>query len=134
MSESSAPRPSVGRWVLFAPAGIAAFLLVMLVIVLVRDFAGTPHPIRGDQLVDLFTNALAVCVGSLVAILVAPAHRTKVAVLWVALIFLTACYGNFVNSAVIVPPTIAYRNITVITFGAILGGVVAKAWLRRRAP
>ena len=90
---------------------------------------GVEHP--RDQLLLLFENALAACVSSAVAIAISPAHRTKIAVFWVLFIFGIACYGNFVNSAIVLPPAIAYRNIFVITFGALLGCVAAKVWPRR---
>ena len=124
-------RFSAVRWLLFAPTSIAAFLLVMLFFVLIRDFAGMARPIKGDGFVVLLANALAACISSAVAMAVSPAHRTKVAILWIALIFLTACYGNFINSAILVPLAEAIRNITVITLGATLGCVAAKGKLTR---
>jgi hypothetical protein len=78
----------------------------------------------------LFENALAACVSSAVAIAVSPAQRTKIAISWVALLFLIACYGNFINSAGFVTLVAAVRNITVITLGGVLGCVAAKARLR----
>ena len=121
------PRFPAIRWLLFAPAGIVAYLLVIIVFVLARGVAGMADD--RDPLPELFANALAACISSAVAIAVSPAHRTKIAVSWVALLFVVACYGNFIAGFITLAASI--RNITVISVGGVLGCVAVKAWLGR---
>src|SRR5438552_19070824 len=104
------PKSSLGRWLLFAPAGAGAFLLVGIFFVIAHALLGMTGA-RDQSLELLFENAVAASISSAVALAVSPAHRTRVAIFWVALIFSVACYGYLVNGAVVVPQVIAYRNI-----------------------
>lgn len=118
------------RWLAFFPAGVVAWLLAVAVAVLLRG-GSTSIATSADQFAALSQHAFAACVGTAVGIAVAPSHHKLVALFWAVLFFFTACYGNLVQGAGILPPHIAYVNILGITFGAVCGGVVASVWSRR---
>jgi hypothetical protein len=118
------PKSHFIRWFLFAPAAVIAFLLVGLAAIIIRH-STTTTPIRGDEPVSPLASAVAVFVSAYVAVAVSPAHRAKVAVAWVTLILLIACYGNFINGPPLFTAATQVRTVLVITLGAILGCAAA---------
>lgn len=98
---------TVFRWILVVPAAIAAYMIVIVAVVLTQAAAGMYRPAPRDTAAELVPNVLAAFISVGVAILVAPAQRTKIAVAWIAVIFAIACYGNLINGAGIVPAGIS---------------------------
>jgi hypothetical protein len=94
------------RWLIFFPAGIVAWLLALVVAILLRG-GSTSVATIADQFAALSQHAFAACMGTAVGIGIAPSHRKWVAVFWAALFFFTACYGNLIQGAHILPPRIA---------------------------
>ena len=126
-SPQDVPRFPMARWFLCGPAGVAAYLLIIIIVLLIQSLSG-----RGDERdrsIELAANAIAAFCSSVVAIAVAPAYRSRIAILWVACVFLVACYGNLV--AGFVNWTFSIQNIIVVATGCAFGCVAARAWLNQ---
>jgi hypothetical protein len=133
-SDTRERRPSQGarklplaRWLLCGPAGVAAYLLIIVIVVLIQSLAG-----RGDERdrsIELAANAIAAFSSSVAVLAVAPAYRLKVGIVWVACVLLVACYGNLIDGFVNWSVTI--QNFVAIGSGCIFGCVAARAWLNQ---
>lgn len=124
-SNSEQASKSPVRWALFAPAGIAAYLII-IVIGTITFMASSSMPSYKDPKL-LFLNTAAACVSCFVATAIAPKHRTVVGIGWVIALFGVACWGNLINGAHVVPFEIASMNIFLISLGGIGGCFLCRA-------
>lgn len=108
------------RWALFIPAGVAAYLAVVILAVVAHLTSGRES---ADSIPALLTNAMAAGVSTFVAAVVAPRYRRRVATGWTVVMFLIACYGNFIAS--FVSWSRSSGNVVMISLGAIAGYLVS---------